>query len=165
MQHLLYKAVDAHTGIHSEIRLGEDGVATVINRMLKREMQIIADHAKRQREFWARLSLREKALARLNGFIVGHTPILLWAKWRKEWDAKYRSYMTWQEFEINKLNSEEFGEYRCTEAKVPMPVSAKAQAEDQITVPLLSPQARESERRRLMVAVHSHGSHSAVVAA
>ena len=149
---LLYSATDPMTGVRSSITINDDLRARVINRIGQRETQMIADQCQREREFWARLSLREKNKARRYGTLVGHVPVLLWAIWRREWDTYFRSYCTWQEFEINKLNSEEFGEYRCTHEKIPMPVSARARAENQIDAPLLGAQA-DQRRRNLMVAV------------
>ena len=164
MEQLLYTSVDSHTKIRSHIYMDDDGRATVVNKISQRDNQVIADQCKREREFHARLSPRERSKARQLGFITGHVPILLWGQWRREWDVKFRSYMTWQEFEINKLNSAEFAEYRCTHEKIPMPVSAKSQAQNQIDTPMLGSQA-ETRTRRLWAVKQRHASDSAVVAA
>ena len=140
----IYSQYNPLSRVHSTVVVDDFSQATVISTLLAEDIEAVEDQCELERSIWRRLSSRQREIASRFGRLVSHVPALIWSQWRREWDTKFRSYMTWQEYEVNKLNSAEFTRFRCQDEPIEMPVSAKARAMDQVSDPVFSRHAIDS---------------------
>lgn len=64
--------------------------------------------------------LREEQYRRSlgNGYIQARVPQTVDREWRKEWRAKFKDYMPYMEFKLQKLRSPEFRKFNVSERKI-----------------------------------------------
>lgn len=92
------------TGIRHEVEIDHDGdELTLIEHMPTLVEKEILDSNQRLRSLHQRKSNFQHA---------SRIPLLLWTQWKKEWREKWRDTYTWPTFEVIKLNSREFCNFR-----------------------------------------------------
>ena len=134
----IYSQYNPLSRVHSTVAVDDFNQVTAISTVLAADIEAVENQCEMEREIWRRMSPRQREVSCRFGRMVSHVPALIWARWRRVWDTKFRPYMTWQEYEVKKLNSPEFARFRCQDELIEMPVSAKARAHNHVSEPVYS---------------------------